>query len=85
MAKRKTWFQLTRLHRDDIVQAFDDNGKNVDASSISDEEMERIAQSMVSAWLESGGYWDSLVAAVEEVVGDDLVVNSVEDELCATQ
>jgi len=48
--KRKKWFVLTRVHRDDLDLA------GFDSSNVSDDTMTKLVNQMCNAYLENG-YW----------------------------
>lgn len=54
MQTEKGYFQITSVHKDDIAEA------GYRTSSITDEQMEELAQNMADAYMESSLFWDSL-------------------------
>lgn len=58
MSKKKEYFTILRLHRDDLVSAGIEN-------KVDDEEMERIAHRMGQMIMDAGEYYDFLEAAFD--------------------
>jgi hypothetical protein len=57
------YFYITCIHRTDLEDKF----TKEQIASLTDDDMEEIADKMADAYLESG-YWESLEAATEDVL-----------------
>lgn len=72
MVREKEWFRITRVHRDDLIQA------GFDGDSVDDATMERLASKMCDDYVEQL-FWDH-IGIIAEYLGIPKLRKNSEDE-----